>query len=65
MSGEYKVRLASIGAGMIGHVHAQVAAGMHARGECEYVALCVAAGTKPMEDIHGIVAAIATTKGTT
>ena len=31
----------------------------------EYVALCVAAGTKPMEDIHGIVAAIATTKGTT
>jgi predicted dehydrogenase len=31
------VRLASIGAGMIGHVHAEIAAGM---GECEYVALC-------------------------
>jgi predicted dehydrogenase len=31
------VRLASIGAGMIGHVHAEIASGM---GECEYVALC-------------------------
>jgi predicted dehydrogenase len=31
------VRLASIGAGMIGHVHARIAAGMK---ECEYVALC-------------------------
>jgi predicted dehydrogenase len=32
-----RVRLASIGAGMIGHVHAEIAAGME---ECEYVALC-------------------------
>jgi predicted dehydrogenase len=32
-----RIRLASIGAGMIGHVHAEIAAGM---GECEYVALC-------------------------
>lgn len=32
-----RVRLASIGAGMIGHVHARIAAGM---AECEYVALC-------------------------
>jgi len=40
MSGKEKVRLASIGAGMIGQVHARVLAGMQARGECEYVALC-------------------------
>ena len=32
-----KIRIASIGAGMIGHVHAEIAAGME---ECEYVALC-------------------------
>jgi predicted dehydrogenase len=32
-----RVRLASIGAGMIGHVHAGIAAGLK---ECEYVALC-------------------------
>jgi predicted dehydrogenase len=32
-----RVRLASIGVGMIGHVHAEIAAGME---ECEYVALC-------------------------
>ena len=31
------VRLASIGAGMIGHVHAHIAASME---ECSYVALC-------------------------
>lgn len=31
------VRLASIGAGMIGHVHARIAKGLE---ECEYVALC-------------------------
>jgi predicted dehydrogenase len=37
MSGKDKVRLASIGAGMIGQVHARVAAGLD---ECEYVALC-------------------------
>ncbi len=35
--GTGKVRLASIGAGMIGHVHAGFAAAME---ECEYVALC-------------------------
>jgi predicted dehydrogenase len=40
MSGKDKARLASIGAGMIGQVHARVAAGMRERGECEYVALC-------------------------
>jgi len=32
-----RVRLASIGAGMIGHVHAEIASGVE---ECEYVALC-------------------------
>ena len=32
-----RVRLASIGAGMIGHVHAEIASGAE---ECEYVALC-------------------------
>lgn len=32
-----RVRLASIGAGMIGHVHARSAAAME---ECEYIALC-------------------------
>jgi len=31
------VRLASIGAGMIGHVHAEIASGLD---ECKYVALC-------------------------
>jgi predicted dehydrogenase len=37
MSGKGKVRLASIGAGMIGQVHAKVLARLD---ECEYVALC-------------------------
>ncbi len=37
MSGRQRVRLASIGAGMIGQVHARVAARLD---ECEYVALC-------------------------
>ena len=37
MGAKKKVRLASIGAGMIGHVHAGFAATMK---ECEYVALC-------------------------
>ena len=32
-----RVRLASIGVGMIGHVHAKIAAGLK---ECEYVAIC-------------------------
>jgi predicted dehydrogenase len=32
-----RIRLASIGAGMIGHVHAEIASGIE---ECEYVALC-------------------------
>jgi predicted dehydrogenase len=44
MSGKNKrVRLAVIGAGMIGHVHAEVAAGLQ---ECECVALCDADAAK-------------------
>ncbi|TFG61858.1 MAG: Gfo/Idh/MocA family oxidoreductase, partial [Spirochaetales bacterium] len=38
-----RVRLASIGAGMIGHVHAGIASRME---ECEYVALCDADASK-------------------
>jgi predicted dehydrogenase len=38
-----RVRLASIGAGMIGHVHAEIASGVE---ECEYVALCDADASK-------------------
>jgi predicted dehydrogenase len=37
MGADRKVRIASIGAGMIGHVHAEAAAQIE---ECEYVALC-------------------------
>jgi predicted dehydrogenase len=42
-TGNKRVRLASIGAGMIGHVHAEIAAGME---ECEYAALCDADASK-------------------